>query len=198
MNYLAHFKLAAEHPELLVGNLLADHVKGKLNGRFDVRIESGIRLHRAIDAYTDSHHLVQSSHARFHCKYRRYGGIITDLAFDHFLAVNWNQYDSRPLGVFCGDTTNKIMRFKNCLLDPARNQLERMIESKSMEHYIDPKFIRKSLIYLSKKLKRQNPLGSGYSQFNIFERELRNDFLLFFPELQKFADSWIKKHYHLN
>ena len=109
MNYLAHFKLAAEHPELLVGNLLADHVKGKLNGRFDVGIESGIRLHRAIDAFTDSHHLVQSSHARFHCKYRRYGGIITDLAFDHFLAVNWNQYDSRPLGVFCRDTTNKIM-----------------------------------------------------------------------------------------
>ena len=195
MNYLAHFKLAENHPELLVGNVLADHVKGTLVGQFDQGIESGIRLHRAIDAFTDAHPLVRASHARLAYEYRRYGGIITDIVFDHFLAINWNHYDNRPLDSFCRDTTKEIMRYKNVLIVPAKEQIERMIETKSMEHYIDPTFIRNSLIYLSRKLKRKNPLESGYSQFKIFEQALKNDFLFFFPELQNFAHSWIQKNY---
>ena len=198
MNYLAHFKLAENHPKLLVGNLLADHVKGRLVGQLEPGIESGIRLHRAIDAFTDSHPLVQSSRARFDYKYRRYGGIITDIVFDHFLALHWKHYDSRPLDIFCRDTTNEIIRYKGCLSDPARDQIERMIENKSMEHYVDPRFIRRSLVYLSKKLKRKNPLDSGYSQFKTFELTLKRDFFLFFPKLQDFAHSWIQENYHLN
>ena len=198
MNYLAHFKLAGGHPKLLVGNILADHVKGKLVGHFGKEIESGIHLHRVIDAYTDSHPLVQTSHARFHAKYRRYGGIITDIVFDHFLALNWNYYDSRSLQVFCRDTMDEVICHTEIQLSPAREQMERMRKKRLMEKYVDPAFIRRSLTYLSKKLKRENPLTSGHSQFEIFKLELERDFLLFFPELQDFADSWIQEHYHPN
>ena len=140
----------------------------------------------------------RSSRARFHYKYRRYGGIITDIVFDHFLALNWKNYDNRPLDIFCQDTTNEIIRYKDCLTDPARDQIDQMIKNRSMEQYVDPRFIRRSLVYLSKKLKRKNPLDSGYSQFKTFELTLKRDFFLFFPKLQDFAHSWIQENYHLN
>mgnify|MGYP003629303282 FL=1 len=68
MNYLAHFHLAqqlasrcglderdAMQQGLLIGGLLGDFVKGPLRGNYPATWEVGIRLHRRIDALTDSH-----------------------------------------------------------------------------------------------------------------------------------------------
>ena len=51
MNYLAHFHLAWPDPGLVVGGLEGDYYKGPLRGDLPGDIESGVRLHRAIDAY---------------------------------------------------------------------------------------------------------------------------------------------------
>ena len=71
MNHLAHFYLAHPHEELMVGGFLGDFVKGKLSGKHPHRIELGIRLHRAIDAYTDQHPIVKQSQRRFDPAFRR-------------------------------------------------------------------------------------------------------------------------------
>jgi acyl carrier protein phosphodiesterase len=42
--------LSGDASELLVGNLMGDFVKGRLNGRFPPGIERGILLHREIDS----------------------------------------------------------------------------------------------------------------------------------------------------
>ena len=61
MNYLAHFALAGPETGLLVGGFLGDYIKGRLENRFSPEIERGIRLHRAIDQYTDSHPVVKTA-----------------------------------------------------------------------------------------------------------------------------------------
>ncbi len=194
MNHLAHFKLASGHPKLLVGNLLADHVKGRLNGQFDAGIETGIRLHRAIDAYTDSHPVVTSSHARLDAPYRRYGGIITDIVYDHFLAVHWRSFEQRSLEDFCQTSLGEVMDYHQYLSAPAKERTLRMQRSKSMEHYGSPDFIERSFVYLSGRLKRKNPLASGFTQFEKHKNSLESDFMAFFPALQKFASDWVEQH----
>ncbi|KKM01805.1 hypothetical protein LCGC14_1790730, partial [marine sediment metagenome] len=49
MNYLAHIYLSGDHPEVMVGGLLGDFVKGPLRGQLPRAIEEGIALHRKID-----------------------------------------------------------------------------------------------------------------------------------------------------
>ena len=42
-------------PEILVGNLISDFVKGKKKFDYPLGIQHGITLHRTIDTFTDEH-----------------------------------------------------------------------------------------------------------------------------------------------
>ena len=55
MNYLAHLYLAEDTPESIIGNLLGDFVKGSAINDYSEGIKAGIKLHRKIDLFTDSH-----------------------------------------------------------------------------------------------------------------------------------------------
>ena len=55
MNFLAHLYLSGDDEEQIVGNFIADHVKGKAIESYSDGIRAGIMLHREIDVFTDSH-----------------------------------------------------------------------------------------------------------------------------------------------
>ena len=63
MNFLAHFHLAWPDEGLIAGGLEGDYLKGPLRGELPPELERGIKLHRAIDAYTDKHDLVRQLRA---------------------------------------------------------------------------------------------------------------------------------------
>jgi len=58
MNFLAHAYLAGEDEGLIIGNFIADSVKGSSWRAYNLDIQKGILLHRKIDEFTDSHPLV--------------------------------------------------------------------------------------------------------------------------------------------
>ena len=55
MNYLAHAFLSFRHPEILVGNMISDFVKGRKKDNYEDLVQKGIMLHRSIDSFTDLH-----------------------------------------------------------------------------------------------------------------------------------------------
>ena len=61
MNYLAHFHLSNNDKNLIIGNYIADDVKGKAYLNYPTEIQHGIILHRKIDAFTDTHQIVINS-----------------------------------------------------------------------------------------------------------------------------------------
>src|SRR5215468_3052284 len=94
MNLLAHAFLAQDDPNLLLGSLMGDFVKGPLNDRYAPAITRGLILHRSVDTYTDAHPLVARSRARISRVRRRYAGILIDVFYDHYLARDWSKYSS--------------------------------------------------------------------------------------------------------
>src|SRR4051812_28673904 len=86
MNYLAHAYLSFNDPEILVGNMVSDFVKGKVKLSFSGKILTGINLHRAIDGFTDTHPATRKAMEFFRPSYRLYSGPIMDVLYDHFLA----------------------------------------------------------------------------------------------------------------
>jgi acyl carrier protein phosphodiesterase len=87
MNYLGHAFLSFGDAEILTGNMIGDHVKGKLAlEKFPDGIRKGIELHRKIDSFTDQHPATQRSKILFREHYGLYSGPIMDSLFDHFLA----------------------------------------------------------------------------------------------------------------
>jgi acyl carrier protein phosphodiesterase len=97
MNYLAHAYLSFNHPEILVGNLISDFVKGKKKFDYPVSIQQGIALHRAIDLFTDTHTATKEAKEIFRPHYRLYCGAFVDVAYDHFLAIDENEFNKSTL-----------------------------------------------------------------------------------------------------
>jgi acyl carrier protein phosphodiesterase len=145
VNYLAHFALGPE-TDLVVGGFLGDYIKGRLGNRFSPKIERGIRLHRAIDQFTDSHPAVKGSYERLDPKFRRYAGIITDISFDHLLALNWSQYYNEPLESFSARTLQILLVEKAKLTDAAWQSASHMQKHNSLAHHGELEFLERSFI----------------------------------------------------
>ncbi len=93
MNYLAHLYLSGQdNKELLVGNFIADEVKGNKYKSYSQGIRQGIFLHRKIDEFADRHPIFNQSKKRLYPVYRHYAGVVNDIFYDHFLAKDWNVY----------------------------------------------------------------------------------------------------------
>jgi len=100
MNYLGHLYLSGEDEEIITGNFIADHVKGRKIEDFNEGIRNGIRLHREIDTFTDAHPAFLQTKNRLTGNYRKYAGVITDMFYDHFLSKYWDEYSDESINSF--------------------------------------------------------------------------------------------------
>ena len=87
-------------PEIMVGNFIADMVKGNSLLGYPSTIGKGIRIHRNIDKFTDSHPIVQLSAKALTPELSEIRGVIVDMFYDHLLAVDWHTYSPIPLASF--------------------------------------------------------------------------------------------------
>ena len=81
MNFLAHLYLSKNHTNILIGNFIADSIRGNQFTHLHPEIQQGIVLHRHIDTYTDAHPIVRKSKRRLHERYGHYDGVIIDLFY---------------------------------------------------------------------------------------------------------------------
>lgn len=94
MNFLAHAVLSFEDPEILVGNMISDFVKGRKKYLYPEGIQKGIQLHRKIDEFTDRHEATAEAKSFFRPFYRLYSGAFVDIVYDHFLANDASEFSS--------------------------------------------------------------------------------------------------------
>lgn len=114
MNFLAHLFLSGNDEEIMVGNVLADRIRGRKISDFSQGIQKGIRLHRIIDNFTDTHPVVELSKQRLRKEFGHYAPVITDIYYDHFLAVDWKKYSDIPLNDYAM-TCYKILKKNKAL-----------------------------------------------------------------------------------
>ncbi|WP_447555900.1 acyl carrier protein phosphodiesterase [Vreelandella sp. EE22] len=87
MNFLAHAWLARQGSNaFLLGNVIADGVKGQDLTPWPTAVAQGIRHHRRVDAWVDAHEIIKRAKERAPQGQRRYAGIALDILWDHFLA----------------------------------------------------------------------------------------------------------------
>jgi acyl carrier protein phosphodiesterase len=108
MNYLAHAYLSFNDPQILVGNMISDYVKGRAQFSFSGKIQKGITLHREIDQFTDSHPSTKKAKEIFRPAYRLYSGAIMDVLYDHFLANDPSEFTTLSLQEFSTKTYHQL------------------------------------------------------------------------------------------
>ncbi len=192
MNFLSHLYLSGESEGLLIGNFIADSVKGTAFNNFSVEVQKGILLHRKIDAFTDSHPIVEESKKRLRIKYKKYASVIVDVYYDHYLAANWSDYSQESLDEYTKKIYSLIELHKHSF--PIKSQLftKYMLEHNILAAYAHLEGIGKVLQGMSQRTSfisnMEHSIRDLKEHYPLFEQE----FKLFFPELQQFVNAQIE------
>lgn len=188
MNWLAHLYLSEPDAEFRIGNLLPDLTSAARLAGLTEAYQKGIRRHRRIDAFTDSHPTFKSCVRRFPPPYRRYGGILTDVYFDHFLARDWPTYSDVPLPQFISVVHRDI---ETCLpAIPAETTLPllRMREENWLASYDTIAGVAGILRRIGHRFRRPFDLTDSIPIFEEHEAVFLEDFRAFFPDLKKHVE----------
>lgn len=183
MNYLAHLLLAPHTDAGWVGAMLGDFVKGPLRERFDSDITQSIKLHRAIDAYTDAHVITRRARARFSSARRRAAGIIVDVTYDHFLALHWHEYCAVDIRHLTRSAYDALSAHEALLPPRLRALAPRLAETDWLSSYGCLDRVGDALDAISRRLTRPELLEGSLSDVKKHYGGLALDFHEFFPHL---------------
>ena len=194
MNYLAHAFLARRDEGLLVGGLMGDHIRGLRALRiYPQEIRRGIRLHRYIDRITDQHEAIRALLRRFPRPFRRYAGIIVDLAFDHELARHWGHWGEGSLSAFDREVRAVLGQHKKWI-PPGLNRFMAYADERGLlAAYADEQEMLRSLAGVGKRLRRSNPLHQVGEIWPQVKAPCHDTFVRVFPLLQSDVEDWIKR-----
>ena len=183
MNFLAHLYLSQNDTNIMIGNFIADHIKGNNYNEYSKEIQQGIFLHREIDTFTDAHKVVRKSKRRLHERYRHYDGVIIDIFYDYFLAKNWSNYSAIPLDMYT-DTVNDLFSEINKNL-PIKSQqfIKYMVEYNILFNYKNKEGIAKVLNGMNSRTKGKSQMNLAIEDLQNLEEEFQEDFTLFFKDL---------------
>jgi len=188
MNFLAHAYLSFEIPEILVGNLISDFVKGKRKFDYPLPIQQGITIHRAIDEFTDTHPNTLKAKSFFSAAYGLYSGAFMDIVYDHFLANDRLQFsDDNALIAFAAKTYDQLSPFIHLCPDKFQLVFRHMVKQDWLSNYRFKQGINNSFAGL---VHRAVYMHDHHEAFRIFETnysELGAHYRIFFPDLKKFV-----------
>lgn len=183
MNWLAHLYLSEPTPQFRIGNLLPDLTKASELANLPEAFQKGIRRHRAIDVFTDAHPRVKACVSRFPPPYRRFGGILTDVYFDYFLAREWSRYSRMPLADFLAEFYRDIETCVPELPAAAARRLRLIRDENWLTAYHTLEGITDILSRISRRFRRPFDLTGSLPVFEEKESAFREEFDAFFPEL---------------
>ena len=183
MNFLAHAWLARSSNELIFGGLIADFVKGRLTNQFPVTIKEGILLHRRIDKFCDHHPTSFQFRESLPNGTRRFAGIILDIAYDHLLARDWQQYNATPLDQFAQSTYRVIESFDEYLPENSKVVMSRMIERDWFSRYQNIDTLKTALEYTAKRFSKGEALLEYTQSIETELKEIERLFSQFWPEI---------------
>lgn len=189
MNFLAHAYLSFGNPEILIGNLIADQVKGKQIEQYSEHIQRGIHIHRQIDSFTDNHPIPLQAMQLLRPSAKKYAGAFLDVSYDHFLALDKQSEPEGGWQAFADECYNQIGLHGEVLPPKFCSMFMYMKNENWFFNYKYKWMIERSFDRLQN---RAAYLSDDATVFNDFEKnysEIGKSYEAFFPELKSFVKS---------
>ncbi len=192
MNWLAHVFLSEQKIDFQIGNFLADPLKGETWDDASQDMIKGMKTHKQIDSYTDSHKVVSSSKSRL----RKKGllkGVIIDLVYDYLLTKNWSCFSTVPKNDFLTSFNNNAETRLTAFPERPRNLVANLIQEDRLNKYNSLEQLHKAFqridTRLSPQLLARETASSYFDEVCAVEEDLEKDFMSFFPDLCSFIQT---------
>jgi acyl carrier protein phosphodiesterase len=168
-----------------------DFIKGKKQFDYPEDIQKGIRLHRAIDTFTDAHPAVAEAKQVFRPHYRLYAGAFVDVSLDYFIANDSNLFTMEDdLLQFAQSAYVNLRQHAAWIPELARGYFERMQQQNWLYNYRTVWGIQKSfggIVY------RSVHLTDSETAAVLFEEhfyKLKQHYEAFIPELKNMVRNY--------
>ena len=188
MNFLAHAFLSGDNPELLLGNFIADTVKGKQADLYTTEVAKGIKLHRLIDAYTDSHEIVAATKARLRPQYRKYAPVIADIYYDHFLASRFEHYADVTLSLYSEKVYSIVEASLHLLPERMKFIFDHMQRHNWLLGYAQLEGVGRALTGMSRRASFESGMETAVHELEENYTLYASEFDAFFPELMHYVE----------
>lgn len=184
MNFLAHLHLAHLADSSLLGNVLADFVRGNPNADWSPEIAAGIHMHRRVDVLTDRLPEVRAALAWFGPRTRRVAPIALDVMWDHFLSRHWTTLvPDLALADFVSLARAAILPALDAA-PPRFVTLNQYIwQERWLERYADMAFIAKVLDGMASRRPKLDALRHCRAEMNEHYPALERQFWAFYPDM---------------
>ena len=188
MNFLAHAHLSGKNNDVLLGNFVADAIKGNKLLEYRKEIQYGILLHRQIDSFTDKHELFMQSVDRVRNDFGRYSGIVIDIFYDHFLASLWDNFSTLPLDEFVNRSYDLLKRNYKVLPEAIKTWFPTFLENNWMMAYQTVDGIELVLERMAANTSLPNHAEYAVEVLSDQYESFKDDFLEFFPLIIQFLE----------
>lgn len=193
MNYLAHAYLSFNRPGILTGNMISDFVKGRKKFDYPLQILHGIALHREIDSFTDTHSATREAKEIFRPAYRLYAGSFIDVVYDHFLALDENEFTDEILKAFTLKTYSLLDQDTEHFPEKFSMMYPYMKAHNWLYNYKYKEGIQKSLGGVVRRSAYLTESDTAYSLFIDNYEKLSQLYKLFFPDVKTMSLNFLKQ-----
>ena len=198
MNYIAHIHIGIHTQTSLLGNFLGDFIKGSQLQHLPFEIEQGIRLHRSIDVFTDSHPLVIELRRYFPRDIRRMAGVIIDIYFDYLLMQTWKRYSDTSFNTVFADFYQQLEKFSL----PDNTHFQKVAKDikkhQWLNEYINIETCFRAFVSIENRLKHKVVFAKKAQLFLLqYGDQLESSFQQFYPECLDHGLKFVRS-YHLS
>ena len=188
MNFLAHLHLARLADSSLLGNLMADFVRGNPRQHWSAPVADGILMHRRLDVMTDALPEVRSARQLFRAETYRVAPITLDVIWDHFLARHWQRFTpDQTLVAFSAAAEHEIIPQLADTPVEFQELNAVMWRERWFEHYAEPTRLARVLSGMAHRRPRLAALRDSYQDFVDHYDQLEPLFFQFYPRLMAAA-----------
>ncbi len=206
MNHLAHFFLSGNNEDIIIGNFIADFISNKEVDEYTEGVQQGIKLHREIDAFTDTHPIVKQSTKRLHPFHHKYSPVIVDIYYDYLLGKNWERFtssrrdafgkmindgspfESISLRVYINNIYKMLKLRKKDLPIKLQARIDQMIADDWLMKYTTFEGLNEAFNRIEKYAAFPGNFGNAALHLEMYLEDFDKEFIEFFPELMQHVD----------
>lgn len=187
MNFLAHAYLSGNNEEILIGNFVADAVKGNGWQKYSPDIQTGMKLHRLIDVYTDRHPVFRRSLGRIRESFGKYSGIVVDIYYDHFLAKNWSNYSDTDLPAYADYVYSILQDNYESLPERSKQMLPYLVSQNWLLGYANFHDLNQVFHGMDRRTKLKSGMSKAVEVLKENYVDVEFDFEEYFPDLESYS-----------
>ena len=189
MNYLAHLYLSGDIEDLMIGNFIGDAIRGDQYKQLKPAVQAGVRLHREIDRFTDTHNTVRRSKKRMWHVFGRYSSVVADVFLDHFLARDWDTYHPQSLENYAVSVESMLRPRLAEFPERSRRFFDYMTKNRVLLSYASITGTGKALTQMAQRARFESHMEQGASELSRCYEAYCQDFRTFFPELRTYVQT---------